>query len=167
MGIFDFWKDAGDDLKEAEAVEPPKPEQQQLTPEQVRMRLDQKRSVAISQRLIQSGLDASSVMVYASGDTVTLSGKVGSQEAREKVVLAAGNIAGVGKVIDHDLIVESPEPEATFYTVQSGDSLSKIAKEQYGDAMKYPVIFEANKPMLTDPDKIYPGQVLRIPPLDG
>ena len=47
----------------------------------------------------------------------------------------------------------------------SGDSLSKIAKEQYGDAMKYPAIFEANKPMLTDPDKIYPGQVLRIPPL--
>ena len=58
-----------------------------------------------------------------------------------------------------------PEPEATYYTVVSGDTLSKIAKEQYGNAMKYPVIFEANKPMLTDPDKIYPGQVLRIPNL--
>ena len=54
---------------------------------------------------------------------------------------------------------------AQFHTVVSGDSLSKIAKEFYGDAMKYPVIFEANKPMLTHPDKIYPGQVLRIPPL--
>ncbi len=165
MGILDFWKDSGDDLKEAQAAEPPKPEHAQLSPEQARMRLDQKRSVAISQRLIQSGLDASNVSVYASGDTVTLSGKVGSQEAREKVVLAAGNIAGVAKVIDHDLEVENPEPEATMYTVQSGDSLSKIAKEHYGDAMKYNVIFEANKPMLSDPDKIYPGQVLRIPPL--
>lgn len=57
------------------------------------------------------------------------------------------------------------EPEATLYTVQSGDSLSKIAKVHYGDAMKYPVIFKANQPMLKDPDKIYPGQVLRIPPL--
>ena len=46
---------------------------------------------------------------------------------------------------------------------QTGDTLSKIAKEMYGDANKYPVIFEANKPMLKDPDKIYPGQVLRIP----
>ena len=57
----------------------------------------------------------------------------------------------------------APEAEADFYTVKAGDSLSKIAKEYYGDAMKYPAIFEANKPMLKDPDKIYPGQVLRIP----
>ena len=47
----------------------------------------------------------------------------------------------------------------------SGDNLSKIAKKFYGDANKYPVIFEANKPMLKDPNKIYPGQNLRIPPL--
>jgi len=56
-------------------------------------------------------------------------------------------------------------PEANFYTVQPGDSLSKIAKAQYGNAMKYMVIFEANKPMLSNPDKIHPGQTLRIPPL--
>ena len=83
---------------------------------------------------------------------------------REKIVLILGNTAGIGGV-DDQLTVEAPEPEATYYTVVSGDSLSKIAKAHYGDAMKYPVIFEANKPMLTDPDKIYPGQVLRIPPL--
>jgi len=58
-----------------------------------------------------------------------------------------------------------PAPEAKMYTVQPGDSLSKIAREVYGDAMKYPVIFEANQPMLKDPDKIYPGQVLRVPAL--
>jgi nucleoid-associated protein YgaU len=62
-------------------------------------------------------------------------------------------------------MLEVVAPQAVFYTVQSGDTLSKIAKEHYGDAMKYPVIFEANKPMLKDPDKIYPGQVLRIPPM--
>ena len=61
---------------------------------------------------------------------------------------------------------EAPaEKPAVFYTVKSGDTLSKIAKEQYGDAQKYPAIFEANKPMLSDPNKIYPGQLLRIPPL--
>jgi nucleoid-associated protein YgaU len=60
---------------------------------------------------------------------------------------------------------QAPEPEAQWHTVVSGDNLSKIAKKFYGDANKYPVIFEANKPMLSHPDKIYPGQMLRIPPL--
>jgi nucleoid-associated protein YgaU len=64
------------------------------------------------------------------------------------------------------MTVDEERNQATFYTVQKGDSLSKIAKEHYGDAMKYPAIFEANKPMLADPDKIYPGQVLRLPELD-
>jgi nucleoid-associated protein YgaU len=52
-----------------------------------------------------------------------------------------------------------------FYTVKSGDTLSAIAKRYYGDANRYSAIFEANKPMLTDPDKIYPGQTRRIPRL--
>jgi len=47
--------------------------------------------------------------------------------------------------------------------VQSGDTLAKIAREYYGSASDYPVIFEADKPTLTNPDRIYPGQVLRIP----
>jgi nucleoid-associated protein YgaU len=58
----------------------------------------------------------------------------------------------------------APAPASVFYTVKKGDNLSTIAKEQYGNASKYMVIFEANKPMLKDPDKIYVGQVLRIPP---
>ena len=95
---------------------------------------------------------------------MTVGGKVPSQQEKEKVILVLGNTQGVARVDDR-LVVEVPEPAATLYTVKSGDSLSKIAKEHYGDAMKYPVIFEANQPMLKDPDKIYPGQVLRIPPL--
>ena len=153
MGLLDFIKGAGakvfgdDDEKEV-AAQPP-------TPEEIRARLARKRSAAISRRLTQAGLDADGVSVHADGDRVTLSGSVANQEAREKLVLAAGNVAGVAAV-DDQLTVENPEPEATFYTVQSGDSLSKIAKEVYGDAMKYPVIFEANKPMLEGPGQDLP-----------
>jgi len=50
------------------------------------------------------------------------------------------------------------------YTVKAGDTLSKIAKEQYGDAKAYMKIFDANKDKLSDPDKIKVGQVLVIPP---
>ena len=73
-------------------------------------------------------------------------------------------LSGVEAVNDM-LTVDAPEPEAQWHTVVSGDNLSKIAKAFYGDANKYPVIFEANKPMLSHPDKIYPGQMLRIPPV--
>ncbi len=97
-----------------------------------------------------------------------LTGEAPSQEALEKMVLCAGNQFGIGQV-DCQLEVDAPEiagaPEATFYTVQSGDTLGKIAAEHYGAAGKYMVIFEANQPMLSDPNKIYPGQSLRIPPL--
>jgi nucleoid-associated protein YgaU len=79
--------------------------------------------------------------------------------------LVLGNTEGIATV-DDNITVITPKVESKFYTVEKGDSLSKIAKAMYGDAMKYPVIFEANKPMLKDPDLIYPGQVLRIPALD-
>src|SRR5690606_13852127 len=100
--------------------------------------------------------------VKVSGDTVILEGETESQQDSEKIALAVGNVEGVA-VVDNNIVVVTPEPEAQFHTVVKGDTLSKIAKEVYGDPMKYPVIFEANKPMLTHPDKIYPGQVLRIP----
>ena len=83
---------------------------------------------------------------------------------REKVILALGNVEGVGAVEDN-IVVTNPEPESTFHEVKSGDTLSKISKEVYGDPMKYNIIFEANQPMLSHPDKIYPGQILRIPAL--
>ena len=78
-------------------------------------------------------------------------------------MVPAGNVAGVAKVADMMTVARS-EPEAQFHTVVRGDSLSAIAGKFYGDASKYPLIFEANKPMLSHPDKIYPGQMLRIPP---
>ncbi len=112
-------------------------------------------------------LEVDDLNLDVDGDKVSISGKVEDQPTKEKVILAIGNTAGVSTVEDNlEVINPAPaEAEAQFYEVKSGDSLSKIAKEVYGDPMKYPMIFEANKPMLTDPNLIYPGQVLRIPAL--
>lgn len=131
---------------------------------------DAERSAKLENHVRGLGLSVESLKVDVDGDVAAVSGKVETQEAREKILLAVGNTKGIGRVDDKLELAPKqpeapPEPEAKYYTVESGDTLSKIAKQQYGDAMKYPVIFEANKPMLKDPDLIYPGQVLRIPPL--
>ena len=112
------------------------------------------------------GLKVEGLNIQVDDDTATIYGEAEDQATREKVVLVVGNTEGIASV-DDQMTTAVQEPEAQFHTVVSGDSLSKIAKKYYGNAMKYPVIFEANKPMLTDPDKIYPGQVLRIPVLDA
>ncbi len=114
-----------------------------------------------TQNLPVSGLDVS---FDAPSATVTVAGTVPDQTCREKVLLCCGNVDGVAAVNDM-LVVTSPQPDSQMHVVVKGDNLSKIAKQFYGNPNKYPVIFEANQPMLTHPDKIYPGQVLRIPPL--
>jgi len=93
---------------------------------------------------------------------VTVSGEATSQEAKEKLILAVGNIFGVGEVDDKSKSADKAS-ESQFHTVVSGDTLWKISKAYYGKGSRYPEIFEANRPMLTHPDKIYVGQVLRIP----
>lgn len=100
--------------------------------------------------------------VVVDGAKVKIEGKVPDQATRERIILAAGNVGGIAEVEDA-MKAKKASADAIFYTVKSGDSLSKIAKRFLGNAMKYPDIFEANTPMLTHPDKIYPGQVLRIP----
>ena len=112
------------------------------------------------------GFEVIDLNIEVKEDTATVWGQASSQEIREKVVLVMGNTEGIASVDDR-MTVEVEEPVAQFHTVVKGDYLSKIAKKYYGDAMKYPLIFDANKPMLTHPDKIYPGQVLRIPVLDA
>ena len=103
------------------------------------------------------GFEVEDLNVEVEDDNATVWGQANSQETREKVVLVIGNTEGIASVDDR-MTVEIEEPKAQFHTVVSGDYLSKIAKKYYGDAMKYSIIFEANKPMLTHPDKIYPGQ---------
>ena len=102
--------------------------------------------------------------------TVTLRGSVDSHATREKAVLLAGNVKSVENVNDQ-LTVNAPEaaveaaPAPVFYTVQSGDSLWKIASSQYGDGTKWQALFEANREVIKDPDLIYPGQQIRVPEL--
>jgi nucleoid-associated protein YgaU len=156
MGLIDFVKNAGRKLLGKEEEK----EVAKESPGLIKMR----REKALAKAVRDLGLQVENLGVSLNGDVATITGKVDSQADREKVALAVGNTEGIARVDDR-LEVEAPEPEATFYTVVSGDTLSKIAKQHYGNAMKYPVIFEANRPMLSDPDKIYPGQVLRIPPI--
>jgi nucleoid-associated protein YgaU len=165
MGLMSFIKEAGEKLfggKQAKAAEAAV--QQAPTPENVAA-LSAVAGKAIADYIGTQGLQVSGLDVAfdAPTATVTVSGTVPDQATKEKVLLCCGNVAGVAKVNDM-LVVETPQPESQWHTVVAGDNLSKIAKQFYGDANKYPLIFEANKPMLKHPDKIYPGQLLRIPP---
>ncbi len=164
MGLMSFFKEAGEKLfgtGKAAAATPAAGS----SPEQVAA-LNQTAGTAIARYVEAQGLkvDALNVGFDGATHTATVSGVVADQATKEKVLLCCGNVAGVAAVNDM-LTVTNPEPEAQWHTVVAGDNLSKIAKKFYGDANKYPVIFEANKPMLKHPDKIYPGQMLRIPPL--
>ncbi|WP_031530095.1 peptidoglycan-binding protein LysM [Dyadobacter crusticola] len=150
MGLFSFLKGSGEKVFKKEDAAAPATEVEPL------------RASALLGHVKSLGLSYKSLTVKTSGDTVTLEGEVANQEDAEKIALAVGNVEGV-QVVDNRLKVATPAPEASYHTVEKGDTLSKIAQKAYGDMMKYPIIFEANKPMLTHPDKIYPGQVLRIP----
>ncbi len=165
MGIFDFIKNAGEKIfKPGEA----------------------KAEDAIVKHINSYGLEISGLKVEVDGSTATIEGQAKDIATRERAVLVAGNVEGIEKVDDRMTVAAAAAGAPNFsgvttgsssvvgaggtgewssrtYTVVKGDTLSKIAKEMYGNANKYPLIFEANKPMLTDPDKIYPGQVLRIP----
>ncbi len=142
--LFNFVKDAGEKLvdnitgNEAKAAE------------------------SVKERVQNQNLDIQDLDVKVEGEKVILNGKAQSAEALEKAILAAGNVNGVGSV-ETNVEVPDNSQDPIFYEVQSGDTLSGIAKKFYDDANQYPKIFEANKPMLSDPDKIYPGQNLRIP----
>lgn len=144
MGLWSFVKDAGSSLfgGKAEAATLPEAE-------------------AIKADMSKMGLDTTGVEIKVEGDRVTVEGTAVSPEMKEKIILAAGNVKGIAEVE-----AESDAADPVFYTVKKGDTLSHIAKATLGKASLYPAIFEANKPMLSHPDKIYPGQMLRIPAQD-
>lgn len=96
--------------------------------------------------------------------TVTLTGTVADQQAREKIILCCGNVEGVAHVDDQTVAERGTALPFQWHTARTGDTLPEISKKIYGDASKYMAIFEANTPMLTHPDKVYLGQVLRVPP---
>lgn len=113
---------------------------------------------ALKKEVADLGLDADGLDISVDGDTVKVTGDAVSQEMREKVILAVGNVEGVAAVED-----DTTGPEPTFHTVEKGDTLWAVAEKALGKGNRYTEIFEANRPMLSHPDKIYPGQVLRIP----
>ncbi|TCT13678.1 BON domain-containing protein [Tepidamorphus gemmatus] len=147
MGLFSFLKDVGEKLGIGSSDAAPPAE-------------DLRKSVE------KLGLEAEGLEIKVEGDKVKVTGMAPSSSVREKIILALGNVTGVGAV-DEDIAVKTREPDAIFYEVKKGDTLWKIAETHYGKGKgaSYTVIFEANRPMLTHPDKIYPGQVLRIPPM--
>ena len=164
MGMFSFIKDAGEKLfgigeaKAADVVAKKNP-----TPVNVDS-ANKAAANAIAGYVVKMNLSAQDLDIGFDGasGTVIVQGTADTQETKEKILLCCGNVAGVEHVQDQLGVVEAAvEPQ--FYTVVSGDTLSKIAKEFYGNANAYMGIFEVNKPMLSHPDKIYPGQMLRIP----
>jgi len=152
MGLISFLKSAGEKVfgKSEETLEKEKVD-------------------AIIKLMQDYGIDTELIQVGIEGEKVTISGNTQSVTEKNKIIVIAGNINGISEVEDQIIVLEPEaviiEPEKQFYTVKSGDYLSKISKRVYGDAMKYNIIFEANRPMLKHPDKIYPGQVLIIPAL--
>lgn len=176
MGLFSFGKNVGDKIfnrnqkqetnQTAPASQPTGAAQNQAPQVNVSTPAEpnpQEIANLLIKRIQQyAKVDNLSVNYDGNTDTVTINGTAATQADREKAVLAAGNVQHVEHVQDNMSVLQ-PAAESRMYTVKSGDTLSKIAKEMYGDANQYNKIFQANQPLLSDPNKIYPGQVLRIP----
>ena len=169
MGLISFAKNVGrklglgdDDDKKVQGQGPQQGQHAAPSAQQVQDLHDRRRAAALHKLVGDMGFKVQDLGVRVDGDKVTLTGVAPSQEIREKIALLVGNVEGIGNV-DDNMTATQAAPEAQFYEVKSGDTLSKIAKQVYGDANKYNQIFEANRPMLKDADEIYPGQRLRIP----
>ena len=161
MGLFSFLKNAGAKLinKNEKHVSADN------TLNNMAEEAARRQKEAVLKSLVSAlNVDIEDFSLEFDGEIVTVFGQVDSQADKEKIVLRLGNVNGVAAVDDRMSVV-TPEPEAVFYEVKRGDSLSKIAKQFYGDPMKYKIIFEANQPMLDNPDMVFPGQTLRIPNL--
>ncbi len=162
MSLISFIQEAGEKL-----FSPPKPAPAASTAATPDVgALNAAAGQAIERYIGAQGLKADGLDVRYDGasQTVTVSGVAADQATKEKIVLCCGNVAAVAKVSDMLTVTDGGGQESSYREVKAGDTLSKIAKEAYGEGNAYMKIFEANKPMLSDPDKIYPGQKLRIPP---
>ncbi|AUP79667.1 peptidoglycan-binding protein LysM [Flavivirga eckloniae] len=161
MGLFSFMKNAGDKIFGISKAD----EEDALEVAVEELKLEKEAAIKLKETIIGLQLEVKDLNIFIDDDIVLVTGLACDQATKEKVVLIVGNSKGIA-IVDDQMTVEYKAPEAQFRTVEREDTLGKIAKEFYDDATKYSIIFEANKPMLTEPDKIYPGQLLRIPVLD-
>jgi nucleoid-associated protein YgaU len=161
MGVFSFIKNAGAKIFGTGKTDA----EEAAEASAAKLKAEAQAAAKLEETINDLQLQVENLNVHIDDDRATITGAAYDQATKEKVVLVVGNSNGIATV-DDQMTVEHVQPEAQFHTVVSGDTLGKIAKTYYGNAMKYPVIFEANKPMLKNPDLIYPGQVLRIPTLD-
>jgi nucleoid-associated protein YgaU len=142
-----------------------------------------------SQLLENAGLDASGLQFGFGTGSITVSGEIGHENDRQKILDILATAPGINTVQDNmtvavpvaDAVSEEPETATQdmpaepagatsgdkTYTVQSGDTLWKISENLYGDGSKYMKIFEANSDLLDSPDQIFPGQTLVIPTTEG
>ena len=141
MGLFDFARNIGNKLFGSEDEAPQK----------------------IKEHIEEENPGVSNLDVSVEDGVATISGQADSAEAMEKAVLMAGNVQGIGEVRADGLKAPAPVQEVQYYEIQSGDTLSAIAKKYYGNASDYPRIFEANREVIKDANLIYPGQKIRIP----
>lgn len=157
MGIFNFVKEAGAKVGLGES---PSKAAEEAEKEEELMEL--REGNKLLRFILQMDLGIEKPKVKFDDGVATVYGTAPNQKVKENTILAIGNCEGVEAVDDRMEVVE-PAPEAVFYTVKKGDTLGAIAKEHLGAAGRYTEIFEANQPLLKDPNLIYPGQVLRIP----
>lgn len=145
MGLLDFARDVGRQIfdTDAEAAD------------------------NIKQHIEIGTTGVSNVTVEFDDGVATVCGDCDNQSIKEQVVLLAGNVKGVERVVADGLNAPEPAPEEVskdqFYEIQSGDTLGAVAKQFYGKSSAYMRIFEANREIISDPNKIYPGQKIRIP----
>lgn len=141
MGLLSFAKDIGKKLFNREEDAPDK----------------------ITAYIEEDNPGVSNLQVDVKDGVVTLAGEAESAEAMEKAMLMAGNVAGVKEVRADNVVAPAATDKVEYYEIVSGDTLSAIAQKYYGKASAYPRIFEANREVIKDPDKIYVGQKIRIP----
>lgn len=164
MALISFQKNAGEKLFQGAEAQPESAGESPSTEQRQQQERDSEQAILSyisSQDLAAEGL---AVKFDSASATVTVTGKSPDQQTREKIILCSGNVEGVGRVDDQLEIAQWGDSDSDWYTVKQGDTLSGIAQHFFSNAQKYWDIFEANQPMMAHPDKIYPGQMMRIPP---
>ncbi len=190
MGIFDFVRNAGakigigkstdeiaaeekaeSDAKLAEVAKKRNAQRERIkaraaekrSEKAAAKRAEARKSSELEKYVRQMDLPVSGLDIRYEDGTAFVDGEAADAETKEKVILLVGNVEGVAQVDESLTVATDGGADSSMYVVEPGDTLWAIATAAYGDGNRYPEIFEANKPMLADPDKIYPGQVLRIP----